>query len=725
MGLMLPLTGRVWAAPMDLAFDFKFGKPLVRNQAGTNHPSGVALNADTGDVFVMDLLNNRVKRYDAAGNLVTQWICRQGLGLTVDPRTDIVWVAMKRNHTVRAYSPDGTLLITLGNEGKPGTGPAEFKSPSDVSIDPSSGNLYVMDSGNQRVQVFRTDLSTPQAAIVSPERIEGRGRRAVTIPAEIDWEPFWLAVYIQNFEGDLTELPKTGGIERFSPETMANLDAIQSEIQPKDYTPTVQFSHEFTVGDTEKSSQFQQPFGISVHPGGDFLVVANTGNHELIQFDLDGQVLARWPRPSTQESAASTTGVPPSSEPGVFHWPRNVAIDASGNIYVADTRNERIQKLDTNGQFLSFIMGPNDRASGSFHPRAVDVNPQTGAIVATASYANRIDRFDADGQFVASFGVRDRTGHRLNTAKGLAIHPESGDIYISDSMDHRIRRFDSEGRFLDDFDMWIPEQHNTQGEPLDAEWFTDPTRVMWTVKEDQSSPSAMDFDADGRLWMSRGSMRFKQDPRLESSLVIRSFDAEGVYQEGFGHSGFPNNGRMRGLLVDRSQKHIYIANSINHVLMKFHLDGTHIWTVGKKGNGTDQFHFPSGLSMDPETGRLFVVDSRNGRIQILNTDGEFLGHWGEPGDDDGQFQFTDFSGLSWAPEGYLFIADSKNHRVQVLDTDGQFVMKHGEKGFGGIGKYTGFTDLIAHNGKLYILDNAGAEVEVYNISFPDETSSDD
>jgi len=123
------------------------------------------------------------------------------------------------------------------------------------------------------------------------------------------------------------------------------------------------------------------------------------------------------------------------------------------------------------------------------------------------------------------------------------------------------------------------------------------------------------------------------------------------------------------------------------------------------------------MAMDSESGRLFVVDSKNGRVQVLDTSGNFLESWGESGAGDGQFNFSDFSGLAWDPEGFLFVADSRNHRVQIFDTEGSYVSSYGEQGFGGIGRYNGFTDVAVNQGKLYILDNAGAEVEVYRIVY--------
>ena len=65
--------------------------------------------------------------------------------------------------------------------------------------------------------------------------------------------------------------------------------------------------------------------------------------------------------------------------------------------------------------------------------------------------------------------------------------------------------------------------------------------------------------------------------------------------------------------------------------------------------------------------------------------------------------------------------------ADIVEATREGVQLYGEQGFGGIGRYNGFTDVAVHQGKLYILDNAGAEVEVYTIVHPgaaDQASTD-
>jgi DNA-binding beta-propeller fold protein YncE len=600
------------AHALSLEKGFRAGKRIAHGEGATNYPSGVAVDPGTGDVFVMDLLHNQVQRFDANGVFKNQWDSRQGLGLTVDPGTHNVWVAMWTKDQVRQYSPAGELLLTLGT-GKRGKGNDQFNRPHDVSVDPTTGDLYVLDTFNKRVQVFGRD---------------GKFKR--------------------GFDGP-----------------------------------------------------FIQPFGIAVHPKGEWLVIANTANRELIKMSLEGEILDRWKRPGSQ--------------PGEFRWPRNVAVDAEGHIYVADTDNERAQELDQDGNFVRFIQGPNDREHGSFHPRAIDVNSANGEVYACAAYASRVDRFDADGGFVKSFGHHEKDGPFFNVAKDVAVSPITGDIFVSDWMDHRIKVFTPDGEYKYDLDGWVEPQTDHEGNVLSAEWRADPVNGMWASKEHQAFPGALEFDADGLLWWNRGSMHYDDDPRPQADWVVRRMTTKGSLKKGFGHDDFPRNARMRGLTVDKGTEHVYVANSYMNTVMKFTFEGELVWQIGAKGAGEGQFDFPVGISVDPRNHDLLVVDARNHRVVRLGADGSWKGAFGEKGKGPGQFHFSDFSQISVDAAGTIWLADSMNHRVQAVGPQGKALLQHGQKGFGGWGKYSGVSGLHVEGDKLYVIDNGGHELEVWSI----------
>ncbi len=610
--ILLSVAVPAHAAELSFEFESSFGERIERAAGSTNYPSGVTMDPATGDIYVTDLLFNRIQRFDKNGSPIAMWDSRQPLGLAWDPLDGGVWAAIWKKHKIIKYDPNGKVLIEFG---KKGSGPGEFDQPHDVSVDPRNGDLYVMDTMNKRVQVF----------------------------------------------------DKAGKYKR------------------------------------EFAGEFIQPFGIAVHPEGRFLVVANTANREVMKFSLEGELLAAWPRRGSGE--------------GEFRWPRNVSVDKNGNIYVADTDNERLQKLDSEGNFTQFIIGPNGR-EGSFHPRAVEVSPDGATILAAAAYAQRIDRFNGKGELQGSFGQHKRDAGVFNVLRDVVVHP-NGDIYASDWMDHRIRRFSGSGDYKAAYDLWVPIQTDMEGKPLPPGYTTNPTTSMWIAKEDQGFPGAIDHDADGNIWVIRGSMHYDDDPRLQADWLVRAFDPDGKFVKGFGYKDFPRNARMRGIAVERKTGHVYIANTYANQIHKFTLDGVPVWTVGTKGAGPAQLSSPGGMDIDRRNGELYVIDAGNHRVKVLSPeDGSVLRTWGEKGTGDGQFKLHEFSSLAVDEKGYVFVVDTLNNRIQVFDTAGKFITKFGEKGFGGTGRYTSPNCVEVRKGKLYVADSSGHEIEIYKINYP-------
>ena len=83
---------------------------------------------------------------------------------------------------------------------------------------------------------------------------------------------------------------------------------------------------------------FSNPSGVAVDSSGN-VYVADTGNNRIQKFDSSGGFIAKW--------GSSGSG------DGQFSYPSGVAVDSSGNVYVADTSNQRIQKFNSSGGFIT------------------------------------------------------------------------------------------------------------------------------------------------------------------------------------------------------------------------------------------------------------------------------------------------------------------------------------------------------------------------------------
>lgn len=84
---------------------------------------------------------------------------------------------------------------------------------------------------------------------------------------------------------------------------------------------------------------------------------------------------------------------------GQFSNPNGIAVDASGNVYVADSRNERIQKFNSNGTFIT-KWGSTGSLDGQFlSPMGISVDA-SGNVYVADTYNERIQKFSSNGEFI-------------------------------------------------------------------------------------------------------------------------------------------------------------------------------------------------------------------------------------------------------------------------------------------------------------------------------------
>ncbi len=185
----------------------------------------------------------------------------------------------------------------------------------------------------------------------------------------------------------------------------------------------------------------------------------------------------------------------PGSGPGQLSEPRGLASDSRGNLYVADTKNSRIEVFDANGRFLRAIGGPGSGDAQLKEPCGVTVEAD-GTVIVADTWNHRIARFGPDGSWLgawtdverAFFGPRsvllargflyvadtgnkrivrfDKEGNRVSewgaagNAPGQFVEPvglaadAAGNVYVADTGNHRVQVFDFEGRFLREFPVF-------------------------------------------------------------------------------------------------------------------------------------------------------------------------------------------------------------------------------------------------------------------------------
>ena len=212
-----------------------------------------------------------------------------------------------------------------------------------------------------------------------------------------------------------------------------------------------------------RDGEFHNPEGLASDSKGNILVADET-NHRVQKIDTEGRML--W-----KVGATGPDGRPrPGTGPAEFNWHRGMAVDGDDNVYVADSRNNRVQKLDATGHFL-FLFGSHGNGPGQFGgksgPNGVAVD-EDGFIYVTDTHTdlggnNRVQKFDDQGRFVLSFGEHGTGPGQfagrvpLRGHAGL-LHPEgpygidvgarTGHLYIADTDNCRVQVFDRDGGFL-------------------------------------------------------------------------------------------------------------------------------------------------------------------------------------------------------------------------------------------------------------------------------------
>ncbi len=212
--------------------------------------------------------------------------------------------------------------------------------------------------------------------------------------------------------------------------------------------------------------QFNQPRGIAIAPDGSFYVV-DTTNMRIEKFDKDGKFVTFFGNEGSGNGQFIGLNINGSRIPGT--GPGGIAVDAQGNVYVADTWNHRVEKFDPTGKFLlswgkfldlnpppagtPYPAVPGDANVSFYGPRDIAIG-STGEVYVTDTGNKRVLVFDANGQPLRQIGegANPNMGtsngtSQLNEPMGLALDSQDN-VYVADTFNARIQVFDKTGKPL-------------------------------------------------------------------------------------------------------------------------------------------------------------------------------------------------------------------------------------------------------------------------------------
>ena len=312
-----------WFSPKG-EFQGRWGS-LGKGDGQFEAPSGIAVDG-SGSVYVVDARNSRVQVFGPTGEFLSKWGSKgSGDGQFSKPKaiavdtSGKVYVADTENRRVQVFSGAGEFLAKWGSFG---SGDGQFSIPSGIAVD-VSGNVYVADTFDNRLQVFNTD-----GDFLGKWGSEGIGDGQFSKPEAIAVDGSG-NVYVAD----------TGN----------------SRVQV--FTAAGEFIGKWgSMGSAD--GQFRNPLDIAV-AGSGTVYVADKSNQRVQAFQVDlRQATAAAPRASAPVPLADNVRLvtkwgAESSGDGQVTRPKGIAVDGSGNVYVADTLNDRVQVFNVSGDFLA------------------------------------------------------------------------------------------------------------------------------------------------------------------------------------------------------------------------------------------------------------------------------------------------------------------------------------------------------------------------------------
>lgn len=211
-----------------------------------------------------------------------------------------------------------------------------------------------------------------------------------------------------------------------------------------------------------------RPLGMALDAQGN-LYVAEEYGHRISVFNSAGQYVR-------------SIGTQGTNEGGIrFNRPNSVALNSAGDLVVADTWNFRISQIANNGETLRTQWGqagtfgfdaPMEPSDAFWGPRDVHVDSR-GRVYVSDTGNKRVRVYDLSSgvpSYLYDIGSGGSGLGQLDEPSGLAIHPEDGRVFVADTWNRRVSIFTEEGAFITSFPVraWYEEQGNRPYLAIDA-----------------------------------------------------------------------------------------------------------------------------------------------------------------------------------------------------------------------------------------------------------------
>jgi DNA-binding beta-propeller fold protein YncE len=744
----------------------KFGEKGSGEKGQFNAPVADAIDHE-GNVWVVDHNNDRVEEWSATGTWLhtygakgtkeLQFESPEGITIntnTASPSYGDVYVADKSNNRIEELGSKGEYIRTFGSYGKE---PSQLIAPEGIAVVPAgaatsaaSGEVWVGDSGNDRVDEF-----SEKGEYIGSFGVEGSGEG--------------------QFKGP-------DGIA-FSGEDAYVVDSGNDRVQQ--FSMSGQYIAKFGVKGTG-SGQFEAPYGIATEPVSGDLYVADSGNSRIQEFSPSGAFVITYGKKGEGS--------------GEFSGPDGVAVNPAGDIYVADTANNRVQELEP--KYSTSNPLPEPPALGASAVSTIDYNvPVTGSgaphdmtAAELEKWGQKDDPTEAVAVFPpdepmgwpakdykrASITYYDELGHTVNHASpsgGISTseYNEDNEVVRSLSADNRVTALKESceskekcnsanvSKLLD-----TKSTYNTEGTELvstfgpqheakaTAKASESEARAYVKYYYDEGAPSeggpynlvtktvaggekaglgtrttVTSYEGQGGLgWKLRkptsvttdfGGLDLTTttvyDPTTGAVIEKRPPGAAHphstpTYQTEFGgwESQHWQLSNPRGVAVDK-EGHVWIADANTDTVEEFNAIGEYISGFGSKGSGNGQLNKPEAIAIDSK-GNIWVADTGNYRIEEFNAKGEYVRQAGTHGTGNGEFERPE--GIVVDASGNVWVTDDYEDRIEKFNEKGEYLAQVGKAGSGNGELRNPLGIAIDTSGNVWVADSANDRIEEFN-----------
>jgi tripartite motif-containing protein 71 len=282
-------------------------------------------------------------------------------------------------------------------------------------------------------------------------------------------------------------------------------------------------------------------------------------------------------------------GKPAGALPGKLSYPRGIAIDGQGSLYVADSRNHRIEKLKTADLSVEADFGSYTSLAGSDakklvteapgkmnEPNGLSVGPD-GNLFVIDTWNSRIQVFSPKGKHKRTFTTEDG----FFGPREIVVDAQ-GAAYVADTGKHRIVKFDAEGKKV----------------------------RAWGTKGDEegqfNEPIGLGLDGNGNLYVA-DRLNFRVQVFDRDGKFLREWEVDGWSKEQIDME--PH------LAVDTARGLVYVTDGRAKKVLCYDLKGKKKATIEKDAAGVP-FGVPIGVAVDKDGG-LYVVDAAQARVVKL------------------------------------------------------------------------------------------------------------